>query len=346
MASLATISKGLGLSKATVSRAFDPRFADLVRPATRKRIFDFCREHDYHPSLIGRSFSTGRTFKIGVISTAATDKNFTMFSASLFAGITAAAIERNYTPLLLDMNETPAFGIDLINSCVADAYIINSTTPNEQLQELFIHKNVPVIVFETTGIPMEGLPVLFRDIRPAYRQLWRNLPPEDRDRTAFIGRGLTSGKWRDLQKSAPRGVTVDPILISEKAENFLFHRDSARGFAEKELDRLLKYKLLWCSSDLVALGICDTLKRHGIEPGKDIYLVGFDNLEATMGDFPESGLTTIDPGWTNGGHRLVEMLLDSLDSGRALPTRTPWYPEAVYRKTFPEIIVKIQSKRT
>ena len=344
MASLATISKELGLSKATVSRAFDPRFADLVRPATRKRIFDFCREHDYHPSLIGRSFSTGKTFKIGVIASAATDKNFTLFSRILFAGITAAAIERNYTPLLLDMIEKPAFCIDLVNSSVADAYIINSISPHRQILELFKQKNIPVIVFETTGIPVEGLPMLSRDIRPAYRQLWRNLPPEDRDRTAFIGRGLTYGKWRDLQEAAPRGVKIDSFQISEKELHFLMHRDSARDFAEKELDRLLKYKLLWCSSDLVALGICDTLKKHGVEPGRDIYLVGFDDLEATMGDFPGSGLTTIDPGWKSGGYRLVEMLLDSLDSGRALPARTPWYPKAVCRKTFPELMVKSQDK--
>ena len=342
MASLATISKGLGLSKTTVSRAFDPRFADLVKPATRKRILDFCRKHDYHPSFIGRSFSTGKTFKIGVVASAATDKNFTLFSRILFAGITAAAIKRNYTPLLLDTIENPAFCIDLINSSVADAYIINSNNPNGQIPELFKQKNIPVIVFETTGIPAQGLPMLFRDLRPAYRRLWRNLQPEYRNRTAFIGRGLTYGKWRDLQESAPQGVKIDSFQISEKELHFLMHRDSARQFAENELDRLLKYKLLWCSSDLVALGICDTLKKHGVEPGKDIYLVGFDNLEATMGDFPESGLTTIDPGWKSGGYRLVKMLLDSLDSGLALPSRTPWCPEVVYRETFPEIIEKSQ----
>ena len=336
MASLATISKALGLSKATVSRAFDPRFSALVKPETRKRIFDFCQEQDYHPTLIGRSFSTGKTFKIGVISKMTTDRNFTLFSAAFFNGITEGAVKRNYTPVLLDITGNGRSCIDLINSSVADGYILGSFPRNEELFRLFIQKNLPAVIYDPYNFAPQELPVFYRDIRPCYRKLWRNLPPEDHRRTAFVGRGLISGKWKDLQESAPRGAAIEPILISDREENFLFHRDSAREFAEKSLDLLLKYKLLWCSSDLVALGICDVLKAHGIVPGRDIYVVGFDNLESTLGNFRESGLTTIDPNWRSGGRMLVEILLDSLGSGRSLPERTPWFPEVVYRDTFPE----------
>ena len=336
MASLATISKELGLSKATVSRAFDPRFSALVKQETRKRIFDFCREQDYHPTLIGRSFSTGKTFKIGVISKMTTERNFTLFSAAFFNGITEGAYKRNNTPVLLDITGNDRSCIDLINSSVADGYILSSFPRDEKIRRLFMQKNIPVIIYDPYNFTPQELPVFYRDIRPCYRKLWRNLPPEDRRRTAFVGRGLISGKRKDLQESAPRGITVDQFLISDREENFLFHRDRAREFAEKSLDLLLKYKLLWCSSDLVALGICDILKDHGVIPGKDIYVVGFDNLESTLGNFPESGLTTIDPNWRLGGRMLAEILLDSLGSGRSLPERTPWFPEVFYRDTFPE----------
>ena len=337
MSSLATISKELGLSKATVSRAFDPRFAELVKPATRKRIFDFCREHDYHPTLIGRSFSTGRTFKIGVIAAETTVRDFSLFSAALFNGISEAAMRRNYTPVLLNVPEMNHSCIDQIKSSVADGYIISSSfSRNEELCQLLVQKNIPAVIYNPYSMTAGELPVFCRDIRPCYRKLWRNLPEEDWNRTAFIGRGLISGKWKDLQAAAPQGVKIDQFLISEREENFLFHRDSARAFAEKMLDCLLKYKLLWCSSDLVALGICDILKAHGIVPGKDIYVVGFDNLESMLSNFLESGLTTIDPNWRLCGCMLVEMLLDSLESGRRLPERTPWFPQVVFRDTFPE----------
>lgn len=335
MASLAFISKELGLSKATVSRAFDPRFSDMVKEETRKRIYDFCREHNYHPSMIGRSFSTGRTFKIGIV-VEGTYKHFSQFFSSFFYGVTAAAIERNYTPVILNLDQDPSSYINLIKSSVADAYIIDSFNCRQELYDILTQRDLPAVVHDQYNIFTGGLPVLYRDITPAYRKLWQNLQSEYQNSTAFVWRGLVPGKWRDLQNAAPTGVTVDSIQISDRKENALLHRDSARAGAEKLLDKLLKYKLLWCSSDMVALGICDTLTAHGIKPGKDIYIVGFDNLEGTLEDFPGSELTSIDPLWNSSGRQLAKMLLDSLDSDTALPLRTQWVPEVVFRSTFPE----------
>ena len=335
MASLAFISKELGLSKATVSRAFDPRFSGMVKEETKKRIFEFCREHDYHPSMIGRSFSTGRTFKIGIV-TGGTHKHFSQFFSTFFYGITAEAVKRNYTPVILNLDQDPEFYINLIKSSVADAYIIDSHNCHEELYDILLRKDFPAVLNDQYNNFSGNIPSLFRDITPAYRRLWKNLPPEYHDQTAFVWRGFVPGKWQDLQRSAPPGVTMDSIQISDRQENALLHRDSARAGAEKLLDRLLKYKLLWCSSDMVALGICDTLTAHGIEPGKDIYIVGFDNLEETLEDFPGSALTTIDPLWNSNGRQLAKMLLDSLDSNTPLPFRTGWVPDVVFRSTFPE----------
>lgn len=335
MASLAFISKSLGLSKATVSRAFDLRFSDMVKPETRKRIYEFCQQHNYHPSIIGRSFSTGKTFKLGIIP-AGTEKHFSLFFSTFFYGVTIEAIERNYTPMILNFDQNPEYYTNLIKSSVADAFIVNSFNNQEGLLELLRQKQLPVIIFDQYNRENCDLPVFFRDLKPAYSRLWQNLAPEYQNKTAFVWRGFVPGKWQDLQDAAPPGTLIGNIEISSKKEHFLLHRDSARLGAEKILDRLLKYKLLWCSSDMVALGICDTLRKHGIEPGKDIFIVGFDNLEATVEDFSEPLLTTIDPGWNNSGRQVTKMLLDALDSNTPLPPRTQWVPEVIFRDTFPQ----------
>lgn len=336
MASLAFISKELGVSKATVSRAFDPRFSGMVREETKKRIFEFCREHNYHPSIIGRSFSTGKTFKIGLIAADSDEKHFTLFTNVFFRTITESAIKRNYTPILLRPDKKAGSHLNLINCSIADAYVINNFRLDEKLFELLEQKKIPAIIHDPYNNAAGRLPTFYRDIRPAFRKLWQNLPEKYHAKTAFVWRGYVPGKWQDLQASAPDGITVDSIQISDRQENFLFHRDSARAGTEKMLEQILKYKLLWCSSDLVALGVCDTLRAHGIVPGKDIYVVGFDNLEGNMNDFSSGGLTTIDPGWEPGGRTLVNMLLDSLDSNSPLPFRTPYFPEVIYRETFPQ----------
>ena len=338
MASLTFIANELGLSKATVSRAFDPRFSDMVKSETRERIFNFCSEHNYHPSLIGRSFSTGKTFKIGFITIQAPHRTFSLFSAVFTNAIVDAAMVRGYTPVMLKPDTNSASFIDQINSSVADAYIINNSCRNEELRKLLLSKKIPAMLYDPYDAEPHGLPVLYRDIKPAYRELWQNLPQEYWNRTAFVWRGFVPGKWQDLQDSAPAGVKISNIQISGKQENFLFHRDCARQGAEKIFDQLMEYKLLWCSSDLVALGICDTLKAHGVEPGKDIYVVGFDNLAETIEDFPDDSLTTIDPCWKQGGNMLVNMLLDSIEYGTPLALRTPWIPQVVYSDTFKKLL--------
>lgn len=342
MASLTFIANKLGLSKATVSRAFDPRFSDMVKAETKERIFNFCKEHNYHPSMIGRSFSTGKTFKIGFITARAPHRSFSLFAAAFSNAIADAAMVRGYTPVMLNPDKNSASFIDQINSSVADAYIINNSNRNEEFKQLLSSKNIPAILYDPYDTPPHELPVLYRDIKPAYRELWQNLPQKYWNDTAFIWRGFVPGKWRDLRSAAPEGVTVGNIRISDKKENFLFHRDSARDGAEKIIDQLVKYKLLWCSSDLVALGICDALKAHGVEPGKDIYVVGFDNLAQTLEDFPDNRLTTIDPCWKQGGKMLVNMLLDSIEYGTPIGPRTPWISEVIYNETFKKVTTNVQ----
>ena len=176
MASLTFIANKLGLSKATVSRAFDPRFSDMVKAETKERIFNFCKEHNYHPSMIGRSFSTGKTFKIGFITARAPHRTFSLFAAAFSNAIADAAMVRGYTPVMLNPDKNSASFIDQINSSVADAYIINNSNRNEEFKQLLSRKNIPAMLYDPYDTPPHDLPVLYRDIKPAYRELWQNLP--------------------------------------------------------------------------------------------------------------------------------------------------------------------------
>lgn len=336
MATLAFIAKSLGLSKTTVSRAFDPRFKDKVKPETMERILEFCRKCNYHPSLTGRSFSTGKRFQIGLLSYEATDRHYGLFSPLFNRGVAETALEHGYAPVLLEFKDQDVSCIDMVNSSVADGYIASAPDTDDELLQLLTDKKTPFILYDIYNNCTEDVPVFYRDIRPAYRKLWQNLAPEYYDKTAFIWQGTNPGKWRDLLDAAPQGIKVDNIELYRRRENFLFHRESAKQESEKQLDKLLKYKLLWCCSDLTALGICDTFKAHGVEVGKDIYVVGFDNLEDNINNFTDKGLTTIDAGWKSGGSALTNILLNAITTGNPLPLRTPWVLDAIFRDTFPK----------
>ena len=64
MTTLDDVALQLGISKATVSRAFSR--PEAVREETRRLVLETARELGYTPSRIARSLATGRTGQIGL----------------------------------------------------------------------------------------------------------------------------------------------------------------------------------------------------------------------------------------------------------------------------------------
>ena len=76
---------------------------------------------------------------------------------------------------------------------------------------------------------------------------------------------------------------------------------------------LLKQKLIWCASDLTALGIADVLREKGIIPGKDIALIGYDNIEQLVPFNGTPFLTTINPCQEELGIMIADMALEAIE---------------------------------
>ncbi len=72
-------------------------------------------------------------------------------------------------------------------------------------------------------------------------------------------------------------------------------------------------KLLFITSDFVSFGVIDGLREAGIEPGRDLQLVSYDNLESSnMRPFGEPILTSIDHPKAEISRRAVDMTIDAV----------------------------------
>ena len=70
-----------------------------------------------------------------------------------------------------------------------------------------------------------------------------------------------------------------------------------------------------CYNDAVALGLMLGLRRHGLEPGRDFALTGFDGIaEAALGTPP---LTTLSAAPRERGRQAAELVLQRLQQPRA-----------------------------
>jgi DNA-binding LacI/PurR family transcriptional regulator len=74
---------------------------------------------------------------------------------------------------------------------------------------------------------------------------------------------------------------------------------------------------LICTNDAAALGVLSVMREHGFEPGKDLSLVGFDNLEVRGVSPAETPvLTTVDNPTDIIGNRAAELLLNQIVHGQ------------------------------
>jgi len=66
-----------------------------------------------------------------------------------------------------------------------------------------------------------------------------------------------------------------------------------------------------CVTDMVAIGAMRAIHRHGLQPGKDISLIGYDGIP--VGAYTIPALTTMTQPLHEAGEQLGSMLLDVID---------------------------------
>ena len=337
MASLESIALELGVSKATISRAFDQRYCHKVKAETRQRIFELCERRSYRPTFTGRSFSTGRTYKIGLIAQHENPPIFSPIRMLCLHSLSRVVQAHGYAVTLLDFDDQDASMkiSEFLRSSIADGYIIFSHLIDEQAHESVLNCGKPVLSIDFLQRGKDGIPVVYRDCVPAYREAWAAIPKEYWNSTAFVQVGSSDYKCKLLMDSAPKGVSIACHFLGDSVNNYLLNYRNDHRMAKVHLEELRKYRLLWCASDLLAMAVVDAFRESGIEPGKDIWVVGFDNIEGTTAGNHELFLSTVDPRWDDFGTLLGEMLLDKIENGRELPMSTAFPSRFVFRKSFP-----------
>ncbi len=121
-----------------------------------------------------------------------------------------------------------------------------------------------------------------------------------------------------LSAMAQVNLPVDPsydceIIPREGKKPETYWRDLAREAFGRWIDRGRVATAMICHNDAGALGAVDAMKERGLVPGKDISIVGYDNLEQRRPDPVEHPiLTTIDNPVDLRGQRCGEFLLNQI----------------------------------
>lgn len=316
---LADIAYDLGVSTATVSLAL--RDSGLVAQDTAERVRTRAAEMGYVYNRRAASLRTQRSDIVGVI----VRDIINPFFAEVLGAIEAEVGANKQTFLLCNHDDDHAAQAGFVETLVefgADGVIlspaIGTTAADVAAME---RRGLPVVMVARTveGAEAAGVPAFTGRDREGMRLAVEHLLALGHRDIALVGgtRRTSTGRARragfaDAMNAA--GLDPTPRIDVE----IPYSRRAGFEAAERLLADLPGAAA--CCSDTVALGLMAGLARHGVRPGHDVAVTGYDDIEEAAIATP--ALTSVHDGHDEIGRMAARALYEKITGGSAEATTT------------------------
>ncbi|MBN1553348.1 MAG: LacI family DNA-binding transcriptional regulator [Phycisphaerae bacterium] len=139
-------------------------------------------------------------------------------------------------------------------------------------------------------------------------------------RVGYVGTGFRYSQFLQVmtEKEIPfRDEDQCAIPYLQSSENFQDFRQSTREAFGQSFRAGEGPTAYVCGNDYTAMGVIDVLRERGLSVGRDLSVIGFDNIEqrgATPSENPI--LTTVDVPFEQIGRRCAERLIEQITRGQ------------------------------
>lgn len=271
---LADVAAEAGVHTATASRALSPR-EDIVRtvsPQKRDRVLAAAEALGYRPNRQGRALRTGRSQVLGLLVPRISD---TVLSA-FYEGMLAEAQGSGYSVVVANTADEPERRAGFIQELVehgvdgiiyTDAHL-GETPPTDH--------GVPVLHAYRFSEPPGGVVV---DDEAGGAQVARHLIESGHTRIALLAgfpyASSTTGRSRGfLTELEHLGVDVERVPVAHGG----LSAAEGRTIAQRLLAAPHPPTAVFAVDDHLGLGVLSAVHRAGLTPGRDIAVVGYNDL--------------------------------------------------------------------
>ncbi len=320
---LATIAAHLGVSRSTVSNAYN--HPDQLSPVLRERILTTAKDLGYNgPDPVARRLRQGSAGAVGVLfseplQTALADDASTLFLEGL-----AAAGEKADSGMLLIPARPSQESATVVTNAIVDGFILYSIPPEHPFAEAALRRHLPVVCVDQTRI--EGVSWVGIDDRAAAKEAASHLLSLGHRKVAIVVYGLGpeghDGTWPDDPDFDHSGASVSWLRLEGYGDAFkeaglpwadVTVRETTRNTQEAGVEAaedLLAGEVaptsILCTSDVLALGVLRAAEAKGIDVPGQLSVVGFNDLPAAK----TAGLTTVRQPLVRKGTEAGRLLFD------------------------------------
>jgi len=280
------VAKLAKVSPATVSRVLSK--SPYISAKTVNRVMAAVEKLQYHRNVHARRLAIGRSDLFGLVISEITNP----FFAELIRGFQAAAWEHGFDVLLLnteyDDARAEAVISKLIENSVRGVAVMTSSLPDSAIAML-TEKNIAVAALNP--VPVDRLvSTISIDYQQGLDQAIEHVASLGHRRAAVIAgpetnRTATTIKNALVEGLRQRGLDPNPVAHSD------YHLDAGASAVQTILSAKDAPTVIFCGSDLIAMGAIIALEEAGIDVPKDVSIVGIDDIP--FSSLVRPALTTI-----------------------------------------------------
>lgn len=279
------VARLAGVSQPTVSRAL--RGSPGVSAETQRRVLEAVEKLGYVTMESGRSLSTRRTGRVGIVAGELSNPYF----ATLVEPIHRTLAGHGYGTILLPDENGPDFDPGTLRDGSLDGVLLTTSVLGSPMAAELHRRGVPFVLVGREVAGLESHACVFDNYGGA-RQVADLLVDHGHERLGMILGPSQTSTARDREAGfrdglAERGATLPSPAVA-RGEFTVEH-----GYAS--LQALMRLSApptgVFCANDVIAVGALNAAHRLGIAVPESLSIVGFDDI--SMSAWEVFDLTTV-----------------------------------------------------
>lgn len=300
------VAKTAGVSVATVSRVLNK--SANVSDITAKRVLSAIETLGYRPNFLGRNL---RKCETNVILAIIPSMEHTFYSGIL-KGMQNRANELGYDILISTSNSDSATELRLLNMLAnrtVDAAILLGTRLSADILKELSAKYCMALCCER--IPESDMVTVTVDDEQAGYDAVKCLIEKGHKKIAMVSTSVRVYSSIDRENGYKKALAEYGIPFRE---DYMYYGSYDYQSGETAMEQFMnleeKPTAVFTVSDLLATGVIRYAEKHDIKIGKDLAVIGFDNI-ALAEMFIPSISTVVQP-CVAMGYKAVEMVIENL----------------------------------
>lgn len=303
------VAKLAGVSQSSVSRVFFG--GATVSEKTRKKVLAAAKELGYRPNEFARSLITNKTKIIGLVMKGVKNP----FYPQVLKEFTITFKKHNYSILFVHTNndEIQKEDIEMLLNYNVAGVIITDASLSLKVTEDFRKYNIPLVLFNRKVENEKFFSVCTNNLE-ASRKIAEYLIKKDVTDFVYISGNENTSTSRDREKGFVEEIKKCQLSYQKYSSDYSY--EGGYETSKKIIKQLKIPSAFFVANDIMALGVLDALREHGISVPNETKVIGFDNIE--MSGWPIYNLTTWEQPISEMVEETVKYIINEIEeySGR------------------------------